>query len=114
MNPEFENPKKKGTGLGLSIRFSMFEHFYLSFLPLPIKCARAETGELTEGSYSKSLRNSLSLRLFCNPHIQGKFRPKRGGVNCKGRDYRVEKMANIGILVLRRVPLQFTWNTVVD
>ena len=46
--------------------------------------------------------------------IPGKFRPKRGGVNCKGRDQRVEKMANIGILVLRGMSLQFTWNTVVD
>jgi len=29
--------------------------------------------------------------------FQGKFRPKRGGVNCKGRDKRVEKMANVCI-----------------
>ena len=28
---------------------------------------------------------------------EGKFRPRRGGVNCKGRDWRVEKMANVGI-----------------
>ena len=28
---------------------------------------------------------------------KGKFRPKRGGVNCKGRDWRVEKIANVGI-----------------
>ena len=26
--------------------------------------------------------------------VQEKFRPKRGGVNCKGGDQRVEKMAN--------------------
>ena len=36
-----------------------------------------------------------SGHLRCN--MEGTFRPKCGGVNCKGRDWRVEKMANVGI-----------------
>jgi len=56
----------------------------------------------------------MSVEIWMLNWREGKFRPKRGGVNCKGRDQRVEKMANIGILVLRGMPLQFTWNTVVD
>jgi len=36
----------------------------------------------------------------------GKSRPKRGGVNCKSREWRVEKMANVGHLDFKRVPLR--------
>ena len=40
--------------------------------------------------------------------FQGKFRPKHGG---EGRDYRVEKMANVGIAFKRRClfNLRGTW-----
>jgi len=60
------------------------------------------------GSIHMTRRNWKHIPMYVNmmpPTIfeeQGKFRPKRGGVNCKGRDYRVEKIANVGIVFKRK------------
>jgi len=35
------------------------------------------------------------------------------GVNCKGKDVRVEKTANVGNWILRECLFMFTWNTII-